>query len=306
MPQVGVSCVRGLITTSACQECRCDPHHPCMMPADMLDQCDPDVEHRHNDPTKFSATGLLGCYRQAALKLEHPYYVDVEGQWPALHGTYMHSGIRHSSNGYPGSMHTYRELELETLVDTKYGPQKFVSQPDLIVLTSREYSHQGVLYHAKIVDYKNTGEIKHELVSARKDHVRQINMYAWLVRRALPAVIRYEQGLDVINNIEVALDVDELEIDYGDYRKPRRFTSAGPLVTRGKLIQRSPRVYEELILEPITIFPDEVVHAWIVSAIERKIESREKLAPVLPEEEQWRCFYCPLKEVCDELAMEGL
>ncbi|MDE2104828.1 MAG: PD-(D/E)XK nuclease family protein [Patescibacteria group bacterium] len=271
-----------------------------MLPADTLAQADPDENHRHNDPTVFSATGLLGCYRQAVLKQDHPYYVDVEGMWPAMQGTAIHAGHAAKQAPYPGALQTYRELELSVWVDTKYGRQKFVSQPDLIVVQSVEDARSIAsdmytsIYHLKIVDYKNTGEVKHDLTAARKDHVRQINMYAWLARRVMPQLLIG----DVV--------VDELEINYGDLRKPRRFTSAGPLVTRGKLISRSPRVYEELYLEPVTIFPDEVVDAWITSAIERKIESREKLAPVLPEDEQWRCFYCPLKEVCDELAMEGL
>ena len=70
------------------------------------------------------------------------------------------------------------------------------------------------------------------------------------------------------------------------------------------MLTRSPKTYEDLILEPIPIYPDEVVDAWIKAAIERKIESRTVLAPVLPEDQQWRCYYCPVKAVCDELLQE--
>jgi hypothetical protein len=301
--QVGVSCVRGLMTTAECRECRCDPMHPCMVPADVLGQLDPDPTHRHSDPNKFSASGLLGCYRQSVLQQEHPYYVDVDDAWASLHGTIRHAGIAAIAGDYPGAVTQFRELELQTVVATKYGLQTYISQPDLIVITRVEPTHQGVLYHVKIVDYKNTGEVKHELTAARKDHVRQINMYAWLVRRALAGSLVFDStGAE----LEFSVDVDELEIDYGDFKKPRRFTSAGWLHTRGKMLTRSPRTYETIDLEPITIYPDEKVHAWVVEHIERKIESRSQLAPVLPEDEQWRCYYCPVKEVCDELAMGGM
>ena len=298
MTQVGVSCVRGQITTAECQECRCNPLHPCMVPADVLSQLDPDPTHRHHDPNAFSATGLLGCYRQSALQQEHPYYVDVDQAWPSMHGTIRHAGIAATSGNYPGAMNQFKELELETLVDTKYGQQRFVSQPDLIVISPYGTETE---WHVKIVDHKNTGEVGHDLTAAKKDHVRQINMYAWLVRRALLPELVYQFG-DIGPTTVV---VDELEIDYGDFKKPRRFTSAGYLTTRGKMLTRSPKTYEDLILEPIPIYPDEVVDAWIKAAIERKIESRTVLAPVLPEDQQWRCFYCPVKAACDELAAGG-
>ncbi len=298
MTQVGVSCIRGQITTAECQECRCNPLHPCMMPADVIQELDPDPTHRHNDPNVFSATGLLGCYRQSALQQEHPYYVDLDNEWSKLRGSMVHALMEKSTNMYPGGYGERREIELETQVDTKYGPQRFISQPDLIVIQGIRGTAECHVVNVKIVDYKSTGEVGHDLVAARKDHVRQLNMYAWLVRRAL----RFPLLGDGIQQIVV----DELEIFYCDMKKTRRFTSAGYLSAKGKRLSTKPLTHEELILEPITIYPDEVVDAWVKTAIERKIESRETLAPVLTEDQQWRCYYCPVKAICDELAMGGM
>ena len=136
MTQVGVQCVRGQITTAECKECRCNPLHPCMLPADVIQELDPDPTHRHSDPNIFSATGLLGCDRQHALRQEHAYYVDVDSAWNLLRGTMVHALMERSGTEYPQALLTLREMEFETLVDTAYGPQQFISQPDLIVVTS--------------------------------------------------------------------------------------------------------------------------------------------------------------------------
>lgn len=211
----------------------------------------------------------------------------------------VHALMEHTTKAYPGAMNSFRELELETKVETRFGPQRFVSQPDLIVISP---FGNALEYHVKVVDYKSTGEVGHDLTAARKEHVRQINMYAWLVRRALPAELVYQYG-DVK---PVRVIVDELEIFYCDMKKTRRFTSAGWLQAKGKMLTRSPRTYDELYLEPIQIYEDATVDAWIKAAIEKQIEGRTTLAPVLGEDDNWKCFNCPVKAICDQLAAEGI
>lgn len=288
--QVGVSCVRGLVKHADCRACVQDPLHPCELTPDVLEMVRENPNHRHADPDSYSPSYLLGCDRQASLQSDHDWYVDVNDAWAMVRGTMIHAATEKLP--YPGVLQVIREMDMVTEVETQYGPKLFYAKPDLIVLKRLE---DGIVY-AKIVDYKSKNEIGHDLTEVPVDHVRQINMYRWIVERELTLTQFGEpQDYPVI--------VDELEMFYGDMKKSRRFTSAGPLKTRGKLIQRAPRKYAEITLAPITIYDAEVVGRWITRRIEEKYRAvHEELAPVLEGDEAWKCAKCPVRETCFAIA----
>ena len=297
MAQIGVSCVRGLVRHDECRRCATDPLHPCTLTGDILEGMREDPNGRHADPDAFSPTGLLDCDRKHGLSLGRDWYIDIDQGWKMLRGTLVHSLI--SDYEYPGAVGVIRETEMEVTIDTAYGPQRMTGQPDIVVVKHLTQTEGGLVARVGIVDYKSTGKIGHDLIEARRDHVRQVNMYAWLVRRWLP--LHYRASLEVV--------VDEISIQYLDFDKTRRFTSAGALETKGKRLNRSaPYQYETLTLAPLTLHPDQVVDRNIRLMIESKLESRTELPPAYQQgdTDYWRCAYCPVRAACQELTEQGL
>jgi hypothetical protein len=297
--QIGVKCARGLVTHDECRKCAHNPLRPCMLTPDVLEELRAKDDDRHHDPDSFSPTYLLDCDRKAGLIVEADHYIDVEDAWPLVRGQMVHALME--SKEYPGTIGVIREMVFMTEVPTRYGVKKFYGQPDLIVVKRKETTGhplgaQETTYYVKIVDYKSKSDIGHDLVAPIKEHAMQINMYRWVVERELAKHLK--------RNVRIV--VDELEIFYADMKKPRRFTSAGKLQTRGKMLTRSPRTYATLDLEPLPMWPIEDIEAWVVRKIEEKISSMyEELAPVLPEEDRWRCAKCPVREVCYKLEGES-
>jgi hypothetical protein len=199
---------------------------------------------------------------------------------------------------YPSAVSVLREERLSVPVETRFGPKTFTGKPDLIVVTHIEHDLRGgspeFIYHCRVVDYKSTSEIKHDLTAARPEHVLQVNMYAWLAEEALS---RFPEDAVYV--------VDELEIVYCDMRKTRRFTSAGPRKTKGKRTSTRPLTYEELTLQPITRHSHDRIGAFIQRGIERKVSAREELPPPLEGDEAWVCPYCPVQPMCVALAGRG-
>lgn len=297
MAQIGVKCVRGFIKHAECRTCSTDPLHPCMLPTDILELMRQKDTDYHADPDRFSPTGLLDCSRKSVLVHRGNWYVDVEQAWPMTRGTLAHA-VMEANPSYPGAVGVIREQHMETEIETRYGPQRFVGTPDLVVVQSLQPGEGITVAKVAIVDYKTTGEIKHDLTQARPDHVRQINMYALLVSRWLAD--HYTEPL--------AVEITELSIVYLDFKKVRRFTSAGALVTRGKRVSRSPDTYAELELAPLHIFPQATVEAGIRRMIEAKLAARDTLPPAydLDDENYWRCAYCPVRETCEDLTKRGI
>ncbi len=282
--QVGVHCVRGNVPHQACRECSLNPLHPCAYTPDLLEKVRRDP---HEHAIQFSPTRILSCFRQEVLKGEVDYYTDVDNAYPLMRGNMLHAMMEMSR--YPGAIGCLREKQFWTTVETAYGPQQFEGKVDLIVIKS---AGQGRL-SCKVVDYKTKTDVGHDLTAPIFNHIAQINMYRWLIERELPK----ECGWDVV--------VDELEIEYCAMAKPRRFTSAGPLVTRGKMVKRSPRQYADLPLEAIPVWELDAIEKAVVRRIELRLAPRESLPEVLPPEEQWMCERCDVAEVCWRRYREG-
>lgn len=304
--QIGVRCVRGAIPHSECRKCANDPLHPCMWTPQLLESLRAENQPIRDD--EFTPTRLIDCPRKAQLKLSQDWYVDVDRAWAATRGTIMHARLETLPRA-PGVIGEIREIRLETTIDTKYGPQVVKGKSDLIVVQDVDDSEVGIsvvdehvvegqpVMRIKVVDYKSKGEVGHDLTSPDRRHIMQINIYAWLASKALPTAL---------GRPELKVEVAELEIFYAGMNKPRRFTSAGPLVTKGKMISRRDGTYEDLILEPIPLKPLDETEAWVVRHVETVIEAREFLPPPLEGKAAEICQFCPVRQVCEDLAREGV
>lgn len=259
------------------------------------------IESEEPEADAFSPSRLLSCHRQSVLVGQVDYYLDMDQSWPLVRGNMVHALMERAR--YPGVLDTIRETRFTTQVPTRYGDQAFTAKPDLIVVDrietdwpSDEGHGQGnaqETIHIKVVDYKSKNGIKHDLVEAAYEHQLQVNMYAFILRRELAAHF----GAPECNVV-----VDELEIDYIDMSRHRRFTSAGWLTDRGKLVNRKYKEYETLHLAPISMWSQAQVGRFVRRRIEERIAAREELPDCEYEgtDKAWLCDYCPVKEACEQ------
>lgn len=290
MAQVGVKCARGLIKHSECRACALKPDHPCAYPADVLERI---REENDTEPSQseFSPTRLLGCPRQSVLLENEDWYVDVDGRWPLLRGTIMHAGMDavRGTESYPGAIKVIREFRFTVPIDTKHGTKSFTGKPDGIFILLMDMDSETV--HVRIVDYKTKGDVDHELVAAKPEHVLQINLYAYLTVKCLP---------EALGKPDLKVVVDELEIFYAGFNKPRRFTSRAALTARGKRYLK-PLRYDTLELQPITRYSMAAMERWIRRKVEEKLDARNVLPPILQGDAAWLCDWCPIKERCYDI-----
>ncbi len=287
--QIGVSCVRGQILHADCRKCAQNPLHPCQYGPDVLEKMRADYLDPSREPSAsaFTPTRLLSCSRQAQLQENSDYYIDIDHSYPLTRGNMVHALME--SARYPGVLMALREQRFRTTIETRYGPQSFSGKCDLVIV--KELGDDDAL-HLNIVDYKTKSKIGHDLLRAEDDHIAQINMYAWLVTQVLPAQL----GHPVV--------VDTVEIEYFAMEKSRRFTSAGPLYAKGKRIPKThPWEYETLELAPIPLYPLALVETAIRNRIEKRLQP--ELAPILPDEDRWKCDRCPVRDLCYSLPAEG-
>ena len=332
MPMRGVKCIRGHISLDEHERCMVqESGPPCLVPPTILQIIIPQKNEREEAGIVFSPSTLSACHRQSALSVDHDYWIDIRQAYKMARGTIFHRGL--SQEPPPaGTLGVVRELLMSATIDTKYGEKVLHGTADEVVLLGMEEyvlvdGHDPVKHrlHVKITDFKTRTEVGHDLVSADRRHVVQINEYAWLVRRFLPGWLKKMQTafpelvqhlfMDVAGNDFIVLPdideviVDELSITYLDMSRPRTFTSKGFLYDQGKMlgdrigghwVRRKPPEHEELELEPVHQMQDGYVEGIIRKGIERQIEARTLLAPPLAEEEDVRlmCRSCPVRPAC--------
>lgn len=281
--QLGFKCqFYGAVSHDDCRACSIDPiKHKCMYSAVVLEKM-----REKPDPERegiYSPTQLTDCFRKGVLLKDEVYYADPDDLWAMERGNIFHAYLREQA--YPGAIETRVERRLYIDVETKYGPARFGGKPDLVVITNMEAGSPGKA-EAKIIDWKSTSELKHDYTKPYDDHVIQLNCYKLLVE-------------EVMSTPEMNVTVTELELDAISMVRPRRFTSAQELTTRGKIIKRSrPKEYETITLSSIPILSNEEIKAWIIERIEQKIEAQERLPPVLSGDDLWKCVKCPVKARC--------
>lgn len=279
MPIVGVKCIRGKVEMKDCEQCRCDPLHQCGYPTELITFM-LKKETEEPDGLEHSPSRILGCHRRAILEAREDCYFDVDYAYASLRGTLIHTGLEHVAH----TDSTVAEKRVTTMVDTDYGPQPFQAKSDNIVILSEDEDD----VHIKVRDWKTTGEIGHDFLKADIKHQMQVNCYAYVARQ------EPEQWLGRKKNVIV----DELEVQYFGFTKPRRFTSKGSLPVVGK----KPRGGEAEMLEtePIRVLPMYRVEAFIRKSIERRMRERQAatLPPPLEGEAAKWCFRCPVFAAC--------
>ena len=328
MPLKGVSCVRGRLSFEEHRRCMAqEAGPPCLIPPTILQIITRHDEERKALGIEFSPSSLSSCHRKHVLQKDNDFYIDVRAAYKPVRGTIFHAGLA-QEGPWDGILGVIRELRMFSMVDTVYGERKFWGQPDLVVLSSVAQVGDRTVLHVKLEDYKTKSEVSHELVEAEHEHVVQINMYAWLVKRFLPGWLRsrgsccpgtygdngeMQLAAGVLGIDEVI--VDELSITYADMKRTRIFTSRTFLYDEGKIKgevgsdRRWRRTYpiehEELELAPIHMFTNSYIESKIRKGIEEQIESEVYLSPPLTgDDANIQCGSCPVRQVCIQLGRD--
>lgn len=290
--ELGMKCSRGYISHEECRRCAVNPLHPCGLPPDLLEMMRGENSHEP-DALSFTPSRLLGvCDRQTVLMGQADYYIDVDRQWSLLRGHMVHALLERSGR-YPGILDVVREIRLSTSLDIPLQEDThatltsvantspsvgFTGKSDFIGLLRQE----GETVYCKIVDYKTKEYIPAGFTDPSQDpggqkNILQINMYKWLVERALPSALRRD----------VKVVVEEVELVYFDMKRVIRFTSAGD-------IEYGKKVYKALPL-----YDSERMEKWIVKKVQQKLRAQTVLPPVLEEyPKYWACQRCPVQELC--------
>ena len=312
----GVKCVRGYIPVKECERCALNPLHPCTFTADLIAGMRWQAEHDEDgEEVVFSPSRLLSCDRRAGLEVgvgeEASSWLDTSASYPLFRGNMVHALMERVKH-VPGTDSLIREVRFSVEVETRYGLKVFSGKSDLVTVKERVLLHKpGMrfpqeLLICKVTDYKSKKKIEHSLTKPSREHVMQVNMYRWLVEQALPEWLVLKEGY--FEGPAPLVLVDELEIAYVDMDRTRRFTSAGELQDKGKRLNRTqPYQYETLTLAPIPKIDREQIAAWVVKHIESRVKAKtEELPPPLEGEAAWVCNYCPLFDICHDLAERGV
>lgn len=301
--QLGFQCPKGNVLHADCKVCCLDSLHPCQLPPDILDAMRAENDHEPS-PDTFSPSRLNDCSRKTVLLMSKDYYQNIDSAYKMWRGTAIHASFEKAD--YP-ALYYLREVRLKAPIETKYGMKEFTGKFDLIVVTKIE-DHVAYI---KVVDYKSKGEISSDFTEASADHRAQVWMYGWLLTQLAPSqLFPSELGVE-----EVC--IEEVEITYIGHNTARRFTSAGPLSAKGRLltqrrlnegmydnlekVQNGDKTYEVLHLTPIRTVPMDVVKKWIQKKIEAKIDARTILPDILSGDDAWKCSSCQVKNICFEI-----
>ena len=339
----GVHCIKGFVSLEEHEKCMLsEPGPPCGIPPTVLQIITRPNAEREASGVKFSPSSLSACHRQAVLKGEHDWFLDVKQAYKMVRGTIVHEGLSHEP-APPGVLGVVRELRMAAPIQTKYGVQTFHGKADEILLlrteiimSEQQVNERGELLtmqgrvrlYVKLTDFKTKSEVGHDLIEAEREHVDQINMYAWLIQQFLPVYLNsVRSGFSLITEpVDVPMEphlflndgvelphidevvVDELSITYLDMKRPRTFSSRAMLNDQGKMVgdmvngrwrRRIPVEYEQLELLPIHHFRTKYTESKIRHGIEQQIEAEQLLAPPLEgKAAELMCRNCPVRQQC--------
>lgn len=317
----GVRCVRGLISMQEHERCMTEElGPPCLIPPTILQLMTRPKPERAG--IKFSPSSLGNCHRRTVLGKQHDWFLDVKSAYRMVSGSIIHEGLAHEP-APPGTLGVVRELQMNTPINVDGEEHTFHGTFDELTLL---YAEDGKV-HVRLVDFKSKSDVPHSLVEPNKEHVYQINSYAWMVQRYLPGWLNGCEGyeddggehcdhlfLNVTNMPRIdEVIVDELMIVYLDLSKTRIFTSKTFLYTEGKQLgdyvdgkwkRRYPIEHEQLELAPIPHFSNSFIESKIKKGIREQLESEVVLAPPLTgSRAELMCRSCAVRSVCIEVGI---
>lgn len=238
----------------------------------------------------FSVTELISCARQTRLKQENPYYEKPSSLYRMNRGTGYHDLLSQYPNGI-------REETLSWKFKFRGKTILLVGTPDLIELIPdgwliTDYKVTGnAPYGRKValcgkcegetyegedgLTCRDCGSILHSrsdvtrvyrLPQARSSHALQVNLYALLIEKNADALAR---KLNVVNPGQFA----GAQVVY--------FPDKAPVRCMAPLDRESTMAFLKRVLAAL-ISPE--------------------LPPVLDDmDELWRCDYCPVRSVCEQI-----
>lgn len=338
MTMLGVRCIRGPISMQEHERCMLEETGPpCGYSPTLLQLITRPKTEREG--IKFSPSSLGNCHRRTVLGKNHDWYLDVKQAYKMVRGTIIHEGLSREP-APPGTLGVVRELQMSTPVSVDGEEHTFHGTFDeLTLLYARqelintglgntvEHSNlqMGTVLHVKLVDYKSRLDIPHSLVEPDREHVYQINSYAYLVQKFLPDWLNGCNGYEddgggncghlYLNVTDMPyideVIVDELSITYLSMKDVRTFTSKGFGYAEGKQLgdytdgkwhRRYPIEYEQLELAPIPHFSNAFIESKIKKGIKEQLESEVILAPPLVgERADLMCRSCPVLAKCVEV-----
>lgn len=282
MPLTGLRCCRG--GEGSFDSCIANAAYggpgACRFPAPLLRQMSTHEEHRKG--AGRSATGLLACPRQHILLREHEYTEDPDSYYPLFEGEAIHTIMeKHGDfDGWVTERRYARDIEIDGITYTVTGkPDAF--HPVLGMI--RDYKTTRTLIDCTKKKYASEWCLER----AKEEHVDQLNIYSWIL---------YD-GYDVESGEAVRHDIDFGEIYYlnrgvKSFQVPIWHPEVQDAFVRDRL---APLVTHDLTGELPPVLPDQV-----------KVSVSKKTGKeTVRTSRHWRCGYCPVRQLCDQLAEEG-
>lgn len=295
MPLSGVICCRTGEPSrfDSCVNCaKYGSPEPCKHPFPVITAMRDNKSARESSLGTISTTELLGCHRFQTLAEGHDYYEDPEDFKARFKGTLVHAGLDAITDPEEDAINEVRFFKDIDIDGTTYT---ISGTPDVILPEFRSGDGKG-----RIIDGKSAGRRKlHQDMEASDDHVRQVNIYRWLLWNGY----RKELG-----ERDVVVDEDTVTIGSEKRVRARYQIDSAVIWYIGDTDLREVEV---------PVWPIHVVEGMIVSLLQNIHD--HQLEPILPstyvkrratglteEVRHYKCVSCPLRSVCDTYPPEGI
>lgn len=341
---IGVQCPRGYVGLEEHYICMTKPDHPCPYTPDVLNaMTEPNLERSGIKYSPSSMLGCLrqkvlsrdhdwfmnvdNAWTMQRGHMAHAYAEQLK-PWRGVIGVIREQRFRSSIDTKYGEQFFHGKMDAIILNSIETVQDTTTADMGMGIARTIPVGPPRTILHVSIIDYKSKADIGHGpdtpeynprllpgQAAAQRDHQQQVNLYAWLVRNELPGWLNNQQyvgdGTLQLNeyysvqfpHIDEVV-IDELIIEYMDFHKARRFTSAGSLKAKGKRMPDR-KHYEELELLPIFMSSHDYLTRWIRRRIEREIEADTQLPPPLTGDDAAKfCGRCPVRDACYNIAVQ--
>jgi hypothetical protein len=287
MPLVGIQCCQGGVRDfDECIHCAAygEPH-ACDYPLPLLRYMKDHQKERAG--LGYSATGIIACARQDILLREYDYTESPKSFQAVFNGEAHHALMEKWGCDLPGIVCEKRFARcVEVVIPEGTTTLCLSGKPDQL------YPEGGV-----VIDYKTTSwpflecpnfqPNCHAMDAPKEEHVDQVNIYSWILA----------DGEDVATGDHVAWDIHTAYIQYYQGKYQKSFPApiwTEEVQTRYVRELLESRARYELTGELPPVLPDQV-----------KVISRGPRKGTEERKRHWRCGFCPVRDVCDQLAEEG-
>lgn len=256
-----------LVSVGACRACALSGTNPCKLPL-------PIILHATNDRNpavvRASATMLDGCAREQALKANHEWAINPERAYTRSYGSLVHGGaevvvsLARCSDQVPEGQVTEEQRYRRPYVLPDGRTATVTAQLDLLFkLPDGTYA---------IEDYKAVASLGNATLTRKVEHyIPQFSIQRWILAG-------------------MGWEVSRIDLHFLTQTKPRRVN----LYPDGDAEIPSARL---MSLEEVELYFDERLPALFDG-----LEGGVLPPPLTERDELWRCRYCDVASLCQELA----